>query len=417
MLKNKIYRYLSKEIFKSFITFLFAFAAIAWTVRAVNFLDLIVDDGHSIRTYLYYSILVLSTVITKFIPISFLIALIMSIIRFQKQNELIILWSSGVSKIQIVNLFFKISLIITLFQMTLSVLVTPYALNKSRSIIKNAEMTSIFSITKANDFSDTLKHLTFYVEKKTQGKLMENIFIKDTTGVLGNMMVNKENSGDTTIIAKKGYVDKNLNNRLFLFDGIIQSKNKDNEIKNITFKKTQILLDGYVNRSIKQPKIQETNSLQLIKCYLFKIKYNTINYSRSDLYDAGRIQCPYMYSLNFNYEHKRYKEIAFDKIFEKNFLTTRENISKRFGIPLFIPLIALISSFLLISGKIKSYNFFRKYFYFIISFLLLITVEIVVKYTGLSILNLLTFFLIPFLIFPIIYVVLLNKFRTEKFNL
>ena len=356
MLKNKIYRYLSIEIFKSFITFLFAFAAIAWTVRAVNFLDLIVDDGHSIRTYLYYSILVLSTVITKFIPISFLIALIMSIIRFQKQNELIILWSSGVSKIQIVNLFFKISLIITLFQMTLSVLVTPYALNKSRSIIKNAEMTSVFSITKANDFSDTLKHLTFYVEKKTQGKLMENIFIKDTTGVLGNMMVNKENSGDTTIIAKKGYVDKNLNNRLFLFDGIIQSKNKDNEIKNITFKKTQILLDGYVNRSIKQPKIQETNSLQLIKCYLFKIKYKTINYSRSDLYDAGRLQCPYMYSLNLDYEHS-YKEIAFDKIFEKNFLTTRENISKRFGIPLFIPIIALISSFLLISGKIKSYNF------------------------------------------------------------
>ena len=54
MLKNKIYKYFTKEILKSFIVILFAFTAIAWTVRAVNFLDLIVDDGHSLRTYLLF---------------------------------------------------------------------------------------------------------------------------------------------------------------------------------------------------------------------------------------------------------------------------------------------------------------------------------------------------------------------------
>ena len=36
------------EIFKSFLTILFAFTAIAWTVRAVNFLDLVVENGHSV---------------------------------------------------------------------------------------------------------------------------------------------------------------------------------------------------------------------------------------------------------------------------------------------------------------------------------------------------------------------------------
>ena len=56
MLKNKIYRYLSSEILKNFTTVLLTFTAVAWAVRAVNFLELMVDDGHSSTIYLYYSI-------------------------------------------------------------------------------------------------------------------------------------------------------------------------------------------------------------------------------------------------------------------------------------------------------------------------------------------------------------------------
>ena len=54
MLKNKIYKYFTLEILKSFLTILFALSAIAWTVRAVNFLDLVVENGHSVTTYLFF---------------------------------------------------------------------------------------------------------------------------------------------------------------------------------------------------------------------------------------------------------------------------------------------------------------------------------------------------------------------------
>ena len=109
MLKNKINKYFTKEIIKSFLTILFAFTVIAWTVRAVNFLDLIVENGHSVKTYFEFSLLNLTNIMTKFIPLSFLLALILSIEKFQRQNELIILWTSGLNKINIANLFFFIS--------------------------------------------------------------------------------------------------------------------------------------------------------------------------------------------------------------------------------------------------------------------------------------------------------------------
>ena len=106
MLKNKIYNYFFKEILKSFFTILFAFTIIALTVRSVNFLDLIVDDGPPTQIiYNLYS-LNITNVITKFIPLSFLLALTFSILKFERQNELIILWTSGVKKIKSLISFF-----------------------------------------------------------------------------------------------------------------------------------------------------------------------------------------------------------------------------------------------------------------------------------------------------------------------
>ena len=89
MLKNKIYTYFINEIFKSFLIILFALTIVAWTVRSVNFLDLIVDDGHSLKVYGMYSLLNITNVLAKFIPLSFLLAFTITIFKLERQNELI----------------------------------------------------------------------------------------------------------------------------------------------------------------------------------------------------------------------------------------------------------------------------------------------------------------------------------------
>ena len=57
MLQNKIYQNFIKEILKTFFVILLGLSLLAWTVRAVNFLDLIVENGYSLTTYFQYSIL------------------------------------------------------------------------------------------------------------------------------------------------------------------------------------------------------------------------------------------------------------------------------------------------------------------------------------------------------------------------
>ena len=68
MLSNKIYKHFFIELSKYFFVVLFTFSAIVWAVQAVNYLDLIVDDGHAVSIYLGYSLLNISKIFTKFIP-------------------------------------------------------------------------------------------------------------------------------------------------------------------------------------------------------------------------------------------------------------------------------------------------------------------------------------------------------------
>ena len=163
MLQNKIYLNYFQEIFKSLLTILFSLTIIAWTVKAVNFLDLIVEDGYPLSTYFKYSILNLFGIVPKFIPLSFLLAIFIFVLKQKQDNELIILWTSGVRKIQLVNLFFIFSVFVTIIYLFFSTIITPYALYKSRQLLSNESFTSFLPTIKVQQFSDSYSGITFIV--------------------------------------------------------------------------------------------------------------------------------------------------------------------------------------------------------------------------------------------------------------
>ena len=382
MLKNKIYKYFAAEIVKSFFTILFAFTAIAWTVRAVNFLELVVENGHSISTYIYYSLLNVTNIITKFIPLSFLLALMLSILKFRRQNELIILWSIGLKKIKVINLFFIISIFILILQLSFAVIITPTALNKSRNLIKFSDFNSLNSVIKTNAFSDSFDNLTFYIEKRNSLNEMENIFIRDEANTFRGMVTDSQNASNTTIIAKKGYIK---NKKLFLIDGVIQTQNINGDIDNIYFKETELISSQLTPRIISVPKLQETSSLNLLNCIFKNNKF--IN-------DKKIINCP----------NNGIKKGAI------------ETLARRIGMPMYIPLTTLICCLLIISRKEKSINFLNKYIYFFIGFIILILGEILVRYSGFAKINTFIYFLFPLLSIPLMYFFILNKLKFEKMN-
>ena len=223
MLTNKIYQNFIKEILKTFLIILFGLSIIAWTVRAVNFLDLIVENGYSISTYFQYSFLNLAAILTKLIPLSFLLSLMIFLVKQIQDNEFIILWTSGVKKLKVVNLLFFISVFILFFYILFSAFITPYALNKSRNLLNKEGFNSFLPTIRVQQFSDSFKGFTFFVEEKFENEI-KNVFMFDKSNALKNLTSNQSELNSTTIVAQEGIVD---NRKMVLFDGSIISTSKN----------------------------------------------------------------------------------------------------------------------------------------------------------------------------------------------
>ena len=374
-MKKTIYKYFFYQFVIYFTITLFALAAIVWTIQAVNYLDLVTEDGHAFTTYFFYSLLTLSKVLTKLIPFSFLIAIILTILKFEKDNELLVLWTFGLNKIHLVNLIFRISILIMFLQLLLTSVFNPTLLNFSRTLLKNSELQFIPSLLKEKQFNDAVEGLTIFVEKKDANNIYKNIFIRDEGTILSKIATTS-----STIYAKSGHMSKDEKN-LILYNGNIQKLNQSGDVSIVKFQKTVLNLSGISAKSIREAKMQETPTVQILHC-LFQNKVMKHNCDNS----------------------------------KKSLMDTKIEINKRFGMPLYILLIALISCFLLTSGKDNKIFYFNKYIYFFIGFLILALAEMIVRYSGISWNYTLVYYLIPVIMSPLIYLALIGTFKYENLS-
>jgi len=375
-MKKTIYKYFFHEFIIYFTITLIALAAIVWTIQAVNYLDLITEDGHAFSIYFNYSFLTLSKVLTKLIPFCFLLAIILTILKLENDNELIALWTSGLNKIHIVNLILRISILVMFLQLLLTSIFNPMLLNLSRTLLKNSQLQFIPSLFKEKQFNDTVEGLTIFVDTKDENQIYKNIFILDSGSVLSSI-----GSTSSTIFAKSGRMSRDEKN-LILYDGNIQKLNEEGDVNIVKFEKTTLNLVGLSTKSISEPKMQETSTIQILLCLQ---KKNT-----SGMYNCGTGK--------------------------RSQMDTKIEINKRFGMPIYIPLISLICCFLLTSRKDKKMFYLNKYIYFFIGFLILALAEIIVRYSGISWNHTFIYYLIPLGMSPLLYFALIRTFKYENLS-
>ena len=374
-MKKTIYKYFFYEFLRYFIITLFALAAIVWTIQAVNYLDLVSEDGHAFAIYFFYSFLTLSKIVTKLIPFCFLIATVLTISKLEKDNELMVLWTSGLNKIHIANFLFTISMLVMLLQLLLTTSINPKLLYFSRMLLKNSELQFIPSLLKERQFNDTVEGLTIFVDKKGDNQMFKNIFIRDDGKILSEI-----GGSSSTIFAKYGYINNNEKN-FILHDGSIQRLKEDGTINVFKFKKTILNLSGITTKSIIEPKIQETSTIKILLC----MKNKDIN----------------IHNCNID---------------KKSLMDNKIEINKRFGMPFYIPLIALMCSFLLTSRKDKKIYNYKKYIYFFIGFIILAFAEILVRYSGISWTHSIIYYLLPITMSPLLYFILIRTFKYENLS-
>jgi len=105
-MKKIIFRKLLQDCLIFFFLALFGISTIIWIFQAVNFLDIMIEDGRNYNVYFNYTLLNFPKIISRILPFALFFSFSYTFIKYEANNELVIFWNHGVSKINVVNFFF-----------------------------------------------------------------------------------------------------------------------------------------------------------------------------------------------------------------------------------------------------------------------------------------------------------------------
>ena len=353
------------------LTISFTIGLIVWIIQAVNYLDFVIDDGHNFKIYFFYNLHNFPKIIHRILPFVFAISIFFELIKYEKNNELLIFWTNGVSKKKFIKNLINFTFIVVLIQILIGSFISPTNQFKARSFLKNSNMDFLPNLIKQGKFIDTISGLTIFINQKTDNNSFKNIYIQEGS------FVNFKQNDNQIIYAKEGFLI-NEDKKLFrLLDGRVISNN-NNKLISFEFDKIDYDLSKFSSRSIKKPKIQELSSIRLIKC--------TMSLMSGQIYIDDLFSCEIDKLKNFNQE-----------------------LYKRFVKPFYLPILTLVCCFLLTFSKENHNHTLRTIKVFIYVFLILVVSEVFMRYIQDSFIYLILFLVTPIIFFSLIYISLLKK--------
>ena len=375
-MKKILFRKLLSDYLTFFFIALISTSIVIWVFQAVNFLDIMIEDGRDYLVYVNFSLLNFPKILSKVFPFALFFSLFYVTVKSELNNELIILWNFGVHKIIIINFIFKISLALLIFQIILTAFIVPKSQDIARSFLRSSTVNFFDNFIKPQKFNDTIKGVTIFTDKK------------DKFGNLTNLYLKKEiNSNEFQITyAKKGEF-KQIGNSpvLVLYEGATITSKK-NEITNISFSKSDFSLANIETNTTTYKKTQEISSQKLFFCI-------------KNFYKLQRKE--------FEMKVKNIENCSY-----QNIQNIKKELYKRFIIPFYIPLLSLIPFLLIMTSKENSnYNKTR-----LITFLIGLTV-IIFSETTIRFISQISIYNLGITVTPIVLLTLLYLFLGNKFNI
>ena len=89
-MKKLIFKNIISEILLFLFLSLFALTIIIWIIQAVNFLDLVSEDGHSFSIYFKFSLLSIPKILSRILIFVLFISIFYVISKYEDNNEILI---------------------------------------------------------------------------------------------------------------------------------------------------------------------------------------------------------------------------------------------------------------------------------------------------------------------------------------
>ena len=353
----------------------FTIGLIVWIVQAVNYLDFVIDDGHNFKIYFFYNLFNFPKIVHRILPFVFAISIFFELLKYEKNNELLLFWVNGVTKKKFILNLVNFTLIVMIIQIIIGSFISPASQLKARTFLKNSNMDFLPNLIKQGKFIDTVSGLTIFINEKTNNNSFKNIYIQE-----GELFSLKE-IDNQIIFAKEGFLFDKENKVFRLLNGKIISTN-NNRLISFEFDKIDYDLSQFSSKTIKVAKIQELPSIKILRC--------SLSLMTNQVYKDEMFRCELDRLKNLNQE-----------------------LYKRFIKPVYIPILTLVSCFLLTFSKVQSNFSLKTIKVFLYIFAILVISETLMRYVDDSKWYLVLFFSLPIFIYFFIYNFLILRIRYD----
>ena len=209
-------KYIIKKLFVSLLIVCIAMLSLAWLTQVLRMLDEAIIRGASIPIFLGLTISVMPNILSQILPLAVFLSSVFVLNTMGKDNESIVILSSGISNFRTLKPFILFAVMISILLVVISLYLAPAGMRYSK--LKMHELKNDISSTIVRDglFSMPAKGLTVYAKSKEKDNSITGVLVHD----------NRDPKNSITYTAKKGLFlsDKN-ESKLILINGTIQHKN------------------------------------------------------------------------------------------------------------------------------------------------------------------------------------------------
>ena len=230
-------RYLLRQLIGPFLLVALGLTGLVWLSQSLRIIDLIVNKGLSLSTFMLMSMLVLPTFLGAILPIAFFCALLFVYNRLTIDSELVSLRAAGVSQWSLAKPALMMVTIIVLVSYAIGMYVMPISHRefKERQFVLRSDHSSL--LLEEGTFNTLTEGVTVYIRGR-EGGTLNGILVHDA----------REQERPVTMMAEQGIlVQTDEGPRFILINGHRQRIDRDSsKLSLLNFERYTIDLGDFV---------------------------------------------------------------------------------------------------------------------------------------------------------------------------
>ena len=219
-------RYLLRQLTGVLLFITLALTGVVWLSQSLRFVDLIINRGLSLTTFLHLTLLLLPTFLAIILPIALFCAVTYTYHRLTIDSELVVLRASGLSQLALSRPALILAALVTLVCYGLTLYLMPLGFRQFKDRQFNIRTDYSHLVLQQGTFNTLVDGLTVYVRARQSDGEVLGILVHDS----------RDSSNPVTMMAERGVlVSTPKGPRFVLVNGNRQEMQRDGRKLNLLY--------------------------------------------------------------------------------------------------------------------------------------------------------------------------------------